>query len=286
MARKKRSIAPVAVPETEPKNKPRYEDQFQHTVGRKVEEAGKKLEGQGRNILYALVALAVLGIIIWIFLSWNARSNAAAQAALGKAIETSQARVTDVPVPAGSTAKTFKTEKERAEASIKEFQAVADKFGGGVGEKAKYFVAVNQLSVDRPAGIQALEGISKSKSEVGRLAKFALAQTKADDGKLDEAAALYQELAAMADPIVAKDTINFELANIYEKQGKKQEAVDIYFNIAKAASEAKDPEGKPVTMGSTAQSAKEKVQQLDPDKAKEIPEPAPDPSFGGMPFGT
>lgn len=286
MARKKRSIAPVAVPETESKNKPRYEDQFQHTVGRKIEDAGKKLEGQGRNILYALVALAVLGGVIWIFMAWNARSNAAAQTALGKAIETSQARVTDVPVPAGSTAKTYKTEKERAEASIKEFQAVVDKFGGGVGEKAKYFVAVNQLSVDRAAGVQALEEIAKSSGEVGRLAKFALAQTKADDGKLDEAAALYQELAAMADPIVAKDTINFELAKIYEKQGKKPEATDLYFTIAKTASEAKDAEGKPIPMSSTAQNAKEKVQQLDPEKAKEIPEPAPDPSLGGMPFGT
>lgn len=285
MARKKRTLAPIAVPETEPKNRPRYEDQFQHTVGRKVEEAGKKLEGQGRNILYALGALAVLGIIIWIFLAWNTRSNAAAQAALGKAIETSQARVTDIPAPAGSTDKTFKTEQERAEASIGEFQAVADKFGGDVGEKAKYFVAVNQLALDRPAGIQALEEISKSSDAVGKLAKFALAQTKADDGKLDEAAALYQELAAMDNSLVAKDTVNFALAAIYEKQGKKQEAVDLYFNIAKTASEAKDPEGKPVTMGTTAQSAKEKLQELDPEKAKEIPEPAPDPSLGGNPFG-
>jgi hypothetical protein len=63
---------------------------------------------------------------------------------------------------------------------------------------------------------------------------------RAPSRQLDEAAALYQELANMDDPIVAKDTINFELAGVYEKQGKKQEAADLYFNIAKTASEAKD----------------------------------------------
>ena len=286
MARKKRRIEPIAPPTTDPKDKPRYEDQFQHDIGRKIEQAGKKLEGQGRNMLYGLGALVVLLAIIWIFYAWSGRSNAAAQTALGKAIETSQAQVTDTPPPAGSTAKTFKTEKERAEAAIAEFQAVAEKFGGSVGEKAKYFAAVTRITLDRPAAVTELEGLAKSSDEVGKMAKFALAQTKADDGKPDEAAALYQELAAMSDPILSKETINFELAKIYEKQGKKQEAVDLLFNIVKTASEAKDLDGKPVTMTSTAQSAKDKLKALDPEKAKEIPETVPDPSLGGNPFGS
>lgn len=285
MARKKRRLEPIAPPTTDPKNKPRYEDQFQHDIGRKIEQAGKKLEGQGKNILYGLAALIVLLAIIWIFYLWNGRSNAAAQTALGKAIETSQARITETPPPAGSTDKTFKTEKERAEAAIAEFQSVADKFGGSVGEKAKYFAAVTRITVDRPAAVTELEGLSKSSDEVGKMAKFALAQTRADDGKLDEAVALYQELVAMSDPIIAKETINFEIAKIYEKQGKKQEAVDLLFNIVKAASEAKDLDGKPVSMSPTAQSAKDKLKSLDPEKAKEIPETAPDTGLGGNPFG-
>lgn len=287
MARKKRRFEQPVTPANDPKEKPRYQDPFQQNVGQRIEDVGKKLEGKGRNILYGVAAVAVLAVLLGIFYVWNKRSEAAAQTALGKAIETSQARVTDLPAPAGSTTKTFKTEKERAEASISEFKAVADKFGGSVGEKAKYFVAVNRLSVDRPAGIQELEGLVNSSGEVGKLTKFALAQTRTDDGKLDEAAALYQELAAMEDPVVAKDTINFELAKIYEKQGKKQEAADIYYKIAKTASEAKDLDGKPVPMSSTARNAKEKLQQLDPERAREIKEAEPESPFGsGMPFGT
>ena len=60
MARKKRRLEPVAVAASETKDKPRYQDKFQHDIGKTVEDAGKKLEGQGRNILYGLAALAVL----------------------------------------------------------------------------------------------------------------------------------------------------------------------------------------------------------------------------------
>ena len=280
MARKKRSIVTTVAPEPDAKNKPRYRDSFQQNVGKKVEEVGKQLEGHRKNILYGIAAVAVLAVIIGIFYAWNARSKAAAQAALGKAIETSEAQVTTVPAPAGSTVKTFKTAKERSEAAIGEFQSIAEQYGGAVGEKAKYFAAVNRLNVDRPAAIQDLEGLSKSGDEVGKLSKFALAQTRADDGKPDEAVALYQELLAMSDPIVSKDTITLAVAKIYEKQGKKPEAVDLLFTMVKTASEAKDMDGKPAIMSPAATAAKDKLKELDPVKAKEIPEPAND-SPGG-----
>lgn len=287
MARKKRSFQPTLPPTTgDQQDKPRYRDPFQATVNKKIEEVGGKFAGQGRNILYGIAAVVVLSIIVGIFYWWNSRVNATAQTALGKAIETSQARVTDEPVQAGSTAKTFKTEKERAEASIAEFQAVANKFGGSVGEKAKYFVAVTRLSIDRPTAITELEALAGSKGDIGSLAKFALAQAKADDGKPDEAAELYKGLAASDNPVVSKDTVNFALAGIYEKQGKKAEAAELYYNIAYAASQAKDKDGKAIPMGQTAKSAKEKLTQLDPEKAKQIPEPAIDQApMGGNPFG-
>ena len=285
MTRKKRRVEPVAVPTNEPKDKPKYQDPFQQRVGGKIEEAGKKLEGHGRNILYGIGALVVLGIIVWIIYAWSGKSNATAQAALGKAIEVSQTRVSDQPIPAGSTEKTFKTEKERAEASVAEFDKVAEKFGGDVGEKAKYLSAVNRVGLDRTAAVASLEELSKSSDAVGKLSKYALAQTRAEDGKTDDAVALYQELAAMSDPIVSKETINFEIAKLYEKQGKKQEAVDVLFSLVKSASEVKDPDGKAMPLSPAAQNAKDKLKELDPEKAKEIPEPAPEPPLGGMPFG-
>ena len=289
MARKKRipeAAAPVST--NEPKERVQYQDAFQSTLTKKVDDVSRNFEGKGKTVLYVISAAAVLLVLVGIFYLWNRNSNAKAQAALGRAIETSQAIVTDSPLPAGTTIRTFKTEKERAEASVAEFQAVADKFGGDVAQKAKYFVAVNKLSLDRAAATTELENLAKSGGEIGTLSKFALAQVKASDGKTDEALALYQELSAGDGSIFPKDTIDFERAKLLEKQGKKDEAVNIYFNIAKTANDLKDKEGNPVPMSGTANEAKTKLQELAPERAKEIVPPAPPQSplgGGSLPLG-
>lgn len=281
MARKKRRFEQLEAAASAPKETKKYVDPLQSKVLPKMEALDRKIEGKGRTILYGIAALIVLLLVVFVIVRWSRGSSGAAQTALGKAIETSQASISPTGAPAGSTAKTFKSEQERANAAIAEFQAVADKFGGAVGEKAKYFVAVNRLIVDRPAAIQELEALANGSSDVAKLSKFALAQTRAEDNRPDDAIKLYQELAAMDDAVIAKDTINFELAKVYEQQGRKQEAADIYFNIAKAASEATDAEGKPRPMGDTARKAKAKLEELDPERAKQIVEPAPENPFGG-----
>lgn len=268
----------------EEKAKIQYRDDFQKNFGTRVEEFGRKFEGRGRQIMYALAAVAVLIILVGIYYTYQRRQDNLAQLALGNAIETSQAIVTDTPQPAGSALKTFKTEKERAETAIKEFQTVAEKYGGHYAEKARYFIAVNRLSIDREAGMKELAALAGEAGEVGSMAKFALAQAKADAGQLDEAAKLYQELAAADNPVVARETINFALAAIYEKQDKNKEAADIYYKIAKEANEAKDSEGNPIPLTQTAREALEKLDELAPDKAKELRDAAP-PAPGVPPVG-
>ncbi len=287
MARKKRQIPEqFKMPVQEDKKKVVYEDNIQSNVNRRVEDYGRKFEGKGKNILYALAALAVLATLFGIFYAWNRRSDAEAQTALGKAIETMTLPVKTQPTPANYAGKVYNNERERTESAVNEFQAVADKFGSPVREKARYFAAVNRLKLDRAAALPEIEELSQMNGEVGTLSKFALAQAKFDDGKLDEAAALYESLAALEDPILAKETISLALGKVYEKQSKKAEAADQFYNVAKTASEAKDLEDKPIPMSATATEALEKLKQLDPEKAKEINVPeTPSPaglSPGGM----
>ncbi len=284
MARKKRRTFQQELPKEEEKPTKAYRDDFQSTVGNRLEDMSKKVEGKGKNIIYALAALGVLILAVGIYYVYSQRQAAKAQTALGKAIETSQAQIRESPDPTNPNAKTFKTEQERANASIAAFQNVIDKFDGEVEQKAKYFIAVNKMQIDRPAAINELTELANSGGEVGTLSKFALAQAKTDDGKLDEAAALYAELAAVSNPILAKDTINFELAKIYEKQGKTAEAADLYYNIAKPASEAKDLEDKPIPMSQTARDARQKLETLNPEKAKEIKADEPAAAPGGAPL--
>ena len=274
MARKKRLEEVKQVPgiEEKPKEPVFYEDAFQQRANANILNASRKLEGKGKTVLYGIAAVAVLAVLVGVFFVWNRRSSGAAQTALGKAIETAEAPVTTQPLPPTYTGKAFKTEKERSEAAIAEFNNVANTYGGAVSEKAKYFAAVNRLNVDRNAAIGDLETLAKSSGETGSLAKFALAQAKQGDGKLDEAVALYSDLAKSNDSVIAKDTLNFEIASIYDKQGKKKEAADLYYNIAKPASEAKDADGKAIPMTQTAREAKDKLEAIDPTRAAEIKE--------------
>ncbi|HQZ83839.1 MAG TPA: hypothetical protein PLR83_11515 [Pyrinomonadaceae bacterium] len=280
MAKKKRRFGPVEGAADQPKDVS-YEDRFQKSVGRGVEGFGRAVEGRGRTILYVIGALVVVGLIIFVIASWTRRSSSEAQTALGQAIEIAEARVTAVPLPGGSTEKTFKTEKERADAAIAAFQKVVDTGSGAVAEKAKYFIAMNKVAIDRPGAISDLEALSQGSSDTAYLSKFALAQIRTDDGQYDQAAKLYEELAGVDNPVLSKETINFNLAGVYQKQNKNKEAADIYYNIVKAASEAKTAGGEPAPQTETARTAREKLTELAPDRAKEIAEPAAANPFGG-----
>jgi len=85
-----------------------------------------------------------------------------------------------------------------------------------------------------------------SSGEVAALSKFALAQANESDGKLDDAARLYSELAKLNSATVTAETANLRLAKVYEKQGKKKEAVD----MLRGAADSEDILGKhPVSPG-------------------------------------
>jgi hypothetical protein len=65
--------------------------------------------------------------------------------------------------------------------------------------------------------------------------------------------------------------VNFRLASVYEKQGKKSEAADILFQMVKASREAKDKDGKPVPASSAARDADKKLEGLDPARHAQLP---------------
>jgi hypothetical protein len=244
-------------------------DAFQEKGERVVEGASKLFEGRGKQIRNALVGLLVLAILGGIAYVWMSRSDARAQAALGKAIEISEAPIVEIPAP-DSTELTFKTQNERAAAALKAFDDVAEKDGGEIGEQARYMAATLRLRTERADAITALTEISNSSSITGELASFALAQALVEDGKLDDAIGTYNRIVSSSRGVVPADKLQFEIASILEKQGKKDEAVAKYFEIAKKGLEAKDKDGNPAPMTTSATKAKQRVEKLSPEKAKEL----------------
>ena len=236
---------------------------------------GNLLEGRGRTILYGLGGLIVATLIVLAFVKWSNRKSDEARQALGRAITITKAPVMSSPVPGGPDL-TFATEKERAQRAIDEFEKVAAKYGDPYRSESRYFIAANRLSLDRQKGISELAELANSNvAEVGPLSKFALAQVYESDGKLDEAAKLYSELARVNSATITAETANLRLAKVYEKQGKKKEAVDLLFNIVDASRKAKDSENLPVPQSEAAREADDELKKLDPDRYAQLPPVSP-----------
>ncbi len=246
-------------------------DRFRDTTMGFFDRLGDVLEGRGRTILYALGGLILAGLLIIFFVRWSNRKSDEARQALGRAITISNSAVLANPI-AGSTETTFTSEKERAQRAIEEFDKVAAKYGDPYKSEARYFIASNRLVLDRQKGMSELAELSNSGvAEVAALSKFALAQANESDGKLDDAARLYSELARLNNPAVTPETANLRLAKVYEKQGKKKEAADLLFNIVDASRKAKGPDNLPLPTSAAAREAADELKKLDPDRYAQLP---------------
>jgi hypothetical protein len=248
-------------------------DKFRDTTMGLVDRAAHQMEGKGRKVLYGIGALVLLGLIVWGVTAWRGSKADEARLALGRAIKIAETPVVATPIP-GSTALSFRTEKERAQKAVEEFQKVAATYSGSTAEHARYFAATNQLSLDRAKGMAELDALMRGGDpEVSVLAKFALAQAKEGDAKYDEAAALYADLAKQGSTFITPDTANLRLAFVYEKQNKNQEAADILFKMVETARKAKGKDGKPVPESGTVRKAAGELEKLDPARYAQLPSP-------------
>lgn len=257
------------------------QDKFRDTTTNLFERLGDRLEGKGRAILYGLGALLLVAALVGTYRAYTGRKTSEGRLALGEAIEIQEARVEASPTPQPSPQTqtpepTFLTETARAEAANKKFQEVVDKHPDPHRSIARYFIATNNLVLDRNKGVAELEALTKSgEDEVAASAKFALAQAYEADAKYDQAANLYRELLTADDRAYSIETLNLRLAGIYEKQGKRKEAVDLLFVTIEKARKAQGADGKPAIQPLAVRDAATQLQKLDPTRYAQLPpEPA------------
>jgi tetratricopeptide (TPR) repeat protein len=247
-------------------------DRFRDTAILLADRLAERAAGRGRQILYGLAAIVVISAAAYGVVRWRLKHTEEAEQALGRAIAITSAEISPAPLP-NSKDPVFSTEQERAQRAIEEFQKVAAKYGDPYRTDARYFIATNLLVTDRTKGLSELQSLSQGSGEVAVLAKFALAQAQEADGKLDEAAALYAEIAQLREAIVTPETANLRLALVYDKQGKKKEAADLLFNIVDTARKAKDKDGKPVPESAASREATQKLLKIDPARHGQLPPP-------------
>ena len=255
-------------------------DKFRDTTFETYGRLSNRFEGKGRTILYALGGVVALVALLLVFNWWRERRADAARLALGQAIKIAETPVSPTPQP-GQTGPTFATERERAQKAVEAFQKVQNDYGSPYRDLARYFAAANLLTVDRPKGLSELEALSKDgDADVAARARFALAQAREADGQYDAAATGYQELLKSPTNTVSPNAVKLRLAAVYEKQGKKDEAVTLLFQMVEAARNAKGKDGKPLPESTVTRTAADKLQELSPERYAQLPkEPAPAGSF-------
>jgi tetratricopeptide (TPR) repeat protein len=233
-----------------------------------------RLEGKGWTILYAIAGLIALAVLFSVYSWWSGRRADEARAALGKAIEVAQTPIVSATAMPGQMGPTFPSERERAQKAVEEFRKVQGQYGSPYNEMARYFAAANLLVVDREQGLQELEAIARDgDTEVAARARFALAQAREADGQHDAAAALYQDLLKNGVRHVPENTLKLRLASVYEKQGKKDEAVNLLFGVVEAARKAQQNQGdkRAGTESAVVRAAEDKLQELSPERYAQLP---------------
>lgn len=256
------------------------QDKFRDTTFDAYDRLSHRFEGKGRTILYAVGGTVALVALLLVFNWWRESRADAARLALGQAIKIAETPVSATPQP-GQTGPSFTTERERAQKAVEAFQKVQSDYGSPYRELARYFAAANLLIVDRPKGISELEALSKDgDADVAARARFALAQAHEADAQYDAAAVLYQELLKNQSAAVPPNTLKLRLAAVYEKQGKKDDAVNLLFQMVEAARNAKGKDGKPLPESGVIRTAADKLQELSPERYAQLPkEPSPAGSF-------
>ena len=247
-------------------------DRFRDATMLLADRLADRVAGRRQQILYGLIALVVIAIGVYAIVRWRHKHAEEAQAAMGRAIAINAADIAQTPPP-GSKDPVFSSQQERSERAIHEFEKIAAKYGDPYKTEALYFIATNELVINRLKAETDLQNLAQGTSETAILAKFALAQAKESDGNLAEAARLYGEIAQANSPVITPNSANLRLADVYNKQGKKKEAADILFNMVDTARKARDKDGKPIPESSASREAAQELLKIDPTRHAQLPPP-------------
>src|SRR5262249_53388646 len=129
----------------------------------------------------------------------------------------------------------FKTNQERYQESLKQFNDVAENYSWfSQGKFARYYAALCQRDLGKASEAEkALNDIANSgNSDLSSLAKMALAGIYEQTGRNDQAEKTYKELEQHPTTSVPKATVQLALADLYQRT-KPAEAKAAYQQIQK-----------------------------------------------------
>jgi tetratricopeptide (TPR) repeat protein len=211
-------------------------------------------EHRQKTIVGGILAVVAIIAIVAAYSFYQSRS-ADASTAFGQAMDIYQSPLATTGEVAPGV-KTYPDAKTRAAAANTAFQQVASKYGLTTsGHLAQYFVGLTyeDLGQNGPAQ-QALEKSASSwDSGLASLGKDALADIYQQNGQDAKAIDIYNELSKGKSNTVPPDLAQLQLAELYQAQGKIDQARQI---LALLKDKSKDSNGRP---GAAAEIATQKL---------------------------
>ena len=179
-------------------------DKFRDTTMGLVDRAAHRMEGKGRKFLYALGALAVIGLLIWGITAWRGNKANEARLALGRAIKVAETPSLQCLLP-GSTAPSFRTEKS-ARKGRRRVSESGCQLRWHNGRARALFCRTHQLLLDRAKAWR-----NSTRSPEALTGKFLRRQNslslqaKEGDANMTMAATLYSELIKQGSTLSHQD---------------------------------------------------------------------------------
>ncbi len=185
------------------------------------------------GILVTVAVVVGLAIVGWRF--YGERQTVKASAALDDAMKVYEARIRALGEPAEPTEVTYVDERNKYDDAAKKFANIANAYPRTrPGQVARYYAALCQEHLGRyDEAEKQLKGLESSGSDdLAALARFQLAEVYEKTGKGDDAVRLYRQLADKPTVLVPKAVVLLALADHLAKNNP-QEAMKLYEQVKK-----------------------------------------------------
>lgn len=225
-------------------------DRFtQATIGAAEATAHWTVEHKSKLIIGTVIAIVACAILFggWYYLG---QQDDKANLELTKAVRTLETQIRPAGTPETPNFPSFASARERATAAKTQLQGVIDKYPHThTADIARYLLGTTAVEMgDKATAERELKDVASShNSDLGALARMALAAFYGDTGRTKDAIDLYQQLIAKPTNTVSKVMAQMQLASLYESSQRPMEAKQIYEQIVKEnpkSQEASTAQGK------------------------------------------
>jgi tetratricopeptide (TPR) repeat protein len=204
-------------------------DLKQDEVREKVTEAVRNVSLHGREVIYIIALVVAVGFIAFIWSYYEKNQQKESQKLLGTALKKMAAPVGPdaTSTPGVKPEYSYKTDSEKYATALKDFETIIKKYGNTpAADMARYQAGVSAYYLnDSKKAEQYLKQSTKvsDRNILYFLSRIALANFYNSSGRTDEAVKVLNEAINKNKDLVPQENLLLQLADIYEKAGKKKE---------------------------------------------------------------